>query len=69
MNQSPTTANVDIKPTPMPLYPTLNSMKSVVDLAISQLPGVPVNTIMTLFMCYHNTLLNELEKNNVKRTS
>ncbi len=62
MSRFPTTASVDIKLTPMPLYPTLNSMNSVVDLAISQLPGVPVNTIMTLFMCYHNTLINELEK-------
>ena len=51
-----------IKPAHMPLFPTMNSCQSVIDLAISQLPGVPVNTIMALFMTYHNTLLAILER-------
>lgn len=46
----------------MPLYPTMDSTQSVIDLAISQLPGVPVNTIITLFMTYHNTLIKVLEE-------
>lgn len=66
MVKSPTTAHVDIKPAPMPLYPTMGSMNSVIDLAVSQMPGVPINTIMTLFMTYHNTLLSVLENNHVK---
>lgn len=51
-----------IKPAHMPLFPVMNNCQSVIDLAISQLPGVPVNTIMALFMTYHNTLLHNLEQ-------
>lgn len=55
-----------IEPRRMGIYPTLESLQSVVDLARGQLPSVPLNTIMSLFMTYHNTLLSELEKNNVQ---
>lgn len=54
-------AEVKIKPIHMPLFPTMNSCQSVVDLAVSQLPDVPVNTIMSLLFTYHNTLLHTLE--------
>jgi hypothetical protein len=59
---NPTNQVTDIKLAHMPLYPTMNSCQSVIDLAASQLPGVSVNTIMTLFMTYHNTLLHKLEQ-------
>lgn len=66
-NQATTSkAELKIKPAHMPLFPTMNSPQSVIDLAISQLPGVPVNTIVGLFMTYHNTLLKVLEKTDAK---
>lgn len=51
-----------IKPAPMSLYPTLDSLQSAVDLAYSQLPGVSQNTVLKLMMIYHNTLLKALEQ-------
>jgi hypothetical protein len=57
-----TKAEPNIKPVPMPVYPTMESLGSVIDLAYSQLPDVPQNKVMALFMTYHNTLLKKLEE-------
>lgn len=53
-----------IQPKPMPLYPTMASLQSVVDLAESQLPIQSKNAITGLLMTYHNTLLQQVK--NVK---
>lgn len=47
---------------PKPVYPTMASLRAVLDLAYSQLPGVPTNIVFGLFMTYHNTLLKEIER-------
>lgn len=53
---------LSIKPVPIPLYPTMDSLQSAVDLAFSQIPEVPQNTVLRLLSIYHNTLLAVLEK-------
>jgi hypothetical protein len=50
-----------VRPVPMGLFPTLNSLQSVIDLALSQLPLQTPNSIVSLLMIYHNTLLKELQ--------
>lgn len=47
---------------PMPLYPTMDSLNSVLDLAYSQLPEVHPNKLASLMVTYHNTLLAQLKK-------
>jgi hypothetical protein len=49
-----------LRPTPQPLFPTLGSLKEVLDLAQSQLPITHKNEITVLLMTYHNTLLKQL---------
>ena len=44
----------------MRLFPTMQSLQSVVDLAMSQLPITTPNQINGLLMCYHNTLLDQV---------
>ncbi len=61
MSHQETTKPV-IKPVPMELYPTMESLQSVVDMAHSQLPGLEYNHVLALFMTYHNSLLQILEK-------
>jgi hypothetical protein len=61
-NTSNNTNQCDIQLGPMNLYPTLDSLQSVVDLAYSQLPGVPANRVLSLLMTYHNSLIAKLEK-------
>lgn len=51
-----------IKPVPNRLYPTMDSLQSAVDLAFSQTPEVPQNTVLRLLMIYHNTLLAAIKK-------
>jgi hypothetical protein len=41
----------------MALFPTLGSLKEVVDLANSMLPITSKNEMFSLLMTYHNTLL------------
>ena len=41
----------------MGLFPTLDSLQSVVDLGLSQLPVMTPNALLGLLMSYHNTLL------------
>jgi hypothetical protein len=47
-------------PTNQSLYPTLDSLQAVVELADSQVPITSKNDITTLLMIYHNTLLKVL---------
>lgn len=53
--------NQVLQPKPMPLYPTMASLQSVVDMAESQLPIQSKNTITGLLMTYHNTLLQQVK--------
>jgi len=51
-----------LKPVPMSLYPTMNSLQEVVNLATSKIPVVHQNDMVSLLMTYQNTLLKQLEK-------
>lgn len=42
---------------PMSLFPTMGSLKEVVDYSESKLPITDKNELFTLLMTYHNTLL------------
>lgn len=52
-----------ITPVPMTLYPTMNSLDEVVELAKSKAPGISRNDLISLLMTYHNTLLKEIQNN------
>lgn len=39
------------------LYPTLDSLESVVDLGLSQLPINSPNALVSVLMTYHNTMI------------
>ena len=47
-------------PQPMSLYPTLDSLQDVVDLAESKLPINNKNDLVGMLCTYHNTLLKVL---------
>ena len=51
-----------ITPVPMTLYPTMNSLDEVVELAKAKLPGLSRNELLSLLFTYHNTLLKEITK-------
>lgn len=51
-----------LRPVPMGLFPTMESCQSVIDMAISQLPVNSPNAIVGLLMTYHNTLLQEIKR-------
>lgn len=46
--------------TPMPLFPTMDSLQDVIDYGVAKLPIDSKNDLYSLLMSYHNTLLNEL---------
>ena len=50
-----------IRAVPMKLFPVQDSLESVIKLGCSQLPITNQNTLVSLFMTYHNTLLKEIE--------
>lgn len=50
----------------MALFPTLDSLQAVVDLAVSQLPLNNKNNAISVLMVYHNTLLAQLAKEGKK---
>jgi len=52
----------------MPLFPTAGSLEEVVSLGESQLPIMDKNTLFTLLMTYHNTLLH-LQKEEQRASS
>jgi len=51
-----------LRPVPLPVFPTLNSLQEVLDLAQSRLPIDSRNEVTTLLLTYHNTLLRQLGK-------
>jgi len=51
-------------PQPKPLFPTLGSTKEATDLALSQMPIMNNNTLLTVLGTYHNTLLQEVKATN-----
>lgn len=51
-----------IKPIPMTLYPTMDSLDEVMALAQARVPQVSRNEIVSLLLIYHNTLLKEISK-------
>lgn len=57
-----TTTSPAISPSKMPIYPTMDSLQAVVELAYSQFPGIPQNTVLGVLFIYHNTLLAQLDK-------
>ena len=46
-----------LRPVHLGLFPTMDSLDSVVDMGISQLPINTPNQLVTVLMTYHNTLL------------
>ncbi len=44
------------------LFPTADSLQSVIDQGYSQLPITDQNALLCLLMLYHNTLLKEINK-------
>lgn len=50
-----------IRAVTMGLFPTADSLQSVIDMGYSQLPITEQNALLCLLMCYHNTLLKELQ--------
>lgn len=49
-------------PEQLTLFPTMNSVKDVLDFAEAKLPINNRNDVVTLLGTYHNTLLNQLSK-------
>lgn len=53
-----------LRAVPMALYPTFDSLESVVTMATSQVPLTP-NEMFTILMVYHNTILKIMGKEHV----
>ncbi len=49
---------------PMPLYPTMDSLKEVIAYANSNIPVESKNLMYVLMAIYHNTLLKEINESN-----
>lgn len=54
-----------IRAVPMNLFPTMDSLNEVVAVAKLQLPIINEQSIVTLLMTYHNTLLATIDKQQV----
>lgn len=50
-----------LRPVHQTLFPVLDNLESVVDLAISQLPIVNPTQVVGLLMTYHNTMVKIME--------
>jgi hypothetical protein len=50
------TGTAALRAVPMALYPTMDSLDSVVNFAVSQMP-LTKNELFTMLMIYHNTML------------
>ena len=57
MQKQPKTVSIQS----MTLYPTLDSLQEVIELANSKLPVITQNEMYSLLMTFQNTLLKELE--------
>lgn len=51
-----------IRAVPMNLFPTMDSLNEVVAVAKLQLPIINEQSIVTLLMTYHNTLLATIKR-------
>ena len=51
-----------LRAVPMTLFPTLDSLDAVVEMALSKTPVVSKNEMRVILMTYHNTLLNQINK-------
>jgi hypothetical protein len=49
------------RPVPLPVFPTLGSLKEVYDLADSKFPITNKNELISLLAIYHNTLLSVIK--------
>jgi hypothetical protein len=56
-------AHPPLRAVPMTLFPTAESLQGAVDRANALLPIHTANELHAMLMLYHNTLLNELQKN------
>lgn len=45
-----------------PVFPTLNNIDEVIELAKSKVPINEQNAVVSLLMTYHNTLITQLNK-------
>ena len=52
----------EIKPVPLPVYETWDSLRSVITAAQQELPHLTPNGLSAYFGIYHNTLLKLLEE-------
>jgi hypothetical protein len=57
-----------LRAVPMALYPTLDSLESVVHLAVSQVPMTP-NEVVTMLFTYHNTMLKVMGTEHVDQVN
>jgi hypothetical protein len=51
-----------LRPEVQSVFPTCDSLEDVVNLGVSRLPITTQNDLVVLLLTYHNTLLNQLEK-------
>lgn len=51
-----------LRPVHMGLFPVLDTLESVIDLGISQLPIQSPNQLVVIMMIYHNSLLKSMEE-------
>lgn len=62
MKEDATSTKAVLRPVAMPLFPTMNSLQSVVDWGNSQLPINTPNALLSVLSVYHNTLLQEVTR-------
>ena len=53
---------INLKPVPLRLYPTMESLLDAIEYAKSTIPEEYWNNMATAMMIYHNTLLSEIKK-------
>lgn len=53
-----------LRAVPMTLFPTMESLEDVVEMAMSKTPVVSKNEMQTVLMTYHNTLLSVINQTN-----
>lgn len=58
-----------IRAVPMNLFPTMDTVESVIELGVSQLPIIDRNSLVTLFGVYHNTLLKTWKESDYEQQS
>lgn len=60
--KAPSAEQPTLRAVPMGLFPTMGSLQEVVDLARAKFPVEQHNDVLSMLMCYHNTLLSEMTK-------